>query len=260
MIGSPLAPPTSVRLMIDSYTCSRILRSRRGDLLYSVFNDTREQQTDFKAVRFVSPAEREIVLSLSFQSHAVTIDGARGDRDLSCGKTRERVKRDRNRSFARRDNARAQFSRIDERVRGNDGARRAATVGGKTSAAWKLYLIHTFAFESGNLCARRSETECTARGRRGRRSAGRDGRDRDGACVPACARKRHERRHYNRYVSMQTLSFIRLPVVHGGGDGGGGDPPGPSAFSRGATTDRAGWTRFSPYPHTLRFIISPVAS
>lgn len=33
------------------------------------------------------------------------------------------------------------------------------------------------------------------------------------------------RRHYNRYVSMQTLSFIRLPVR-----GSGGDLPGPCAF------------------------------
>lgn len=34
-----------------------------------------------------------------------------------------------------------------------------------------------------------------------------------------------QRRHYNRYVSMQTLSFIRLPM-----HGSGGDRSGPCAF------------------------------
>lgn len=52
---------------------------------------------------------------------------------------------------------------------------------------------------------RRSAPEERARG-------GERERDGEGACVPVRARKRHERRHYNRYVSMQTLSFIRLPV------------------------------------------------
>jgi len=48
--------------------------------------------------------------------------------------------------------------------------RAIALVGGKTIVG-ELYLIHTFAFESGNLCARRSETECTAekKGEAGRR-------------------------------------------------------------------------------------------
>lgn len=66
--------------------------------------------------------------------------------------------------------------------------RAAAPVGGKTIVG-ELYLIHTFAFESGNLCARRSETECTTRYERegGERTC-----DGDGACVPACARKRDD--------------------------------------------------------------------
>ena len=33
--------------------------------------------------------------------------------------------------------------------------------------------------------------------------------------------KEAQRRHYNRYVSMQTLSFIRLPVHGSGGDRSG---------------------------------------
>lgn len=63
----------------------------------------------------------------------------------------------------------------------------AAPVGGKTIVG-ELYLIHTFAFESGNLCARRSETECTAEEwARGRRTWVRRRRS-----VPVCTRKRHD--------------------------------------------------------------------
>jgi len=53
----------------------------------------------------------------------------------------------------------------------------------------ELYLIHTFAFESGNLCARWSEMECiTEKRAKGRRKGKCDS---DGTCVSACVRKRH---------------------------------------------------------------------
>ena len=46
------------------------------------------------------------------------------------------------------------------RSRGRYDTREGGGGGERSAAEGKLCLIHTVAFESGNLCARRSETEC----------------------------------------------------------------------------------------------------